>query len=458
MVNTETLRAIIAYVCLALDMLLTVYAIYRFTKPFIQEVQCAVYAGLAYFFMALFLGLIPPKIGSFTVHCMGVGTVLAVMCAFDQRNYRQKVFLGLLFLSMQQQASALADILHDQIYSMVEHIAFFQKSTNKTLWTGLYVLMCIFYLLVKFSILLIGTWLITKEYAWKNTELAGKELFMLSVFPLVGVVGHFVMRYYRIFYIIKEGTLSVKMDAVSLFFYAVLLAGMVVTIVLYQSIKAEQEDRLQDRLLAGRVEDMKRHIARVEEIYGGIRGLKHDMANHISTLEKLYADKEEKEADAYAARLKTSLADAAGAFRSGNPVTDVILTEQKEEAEKKGISFRCDFHYPVGSRIEAFDMSVILSNALRNAIEYAEPQDGKETYVYLRSYRKANACMIEVRNSFLGSVRIEADTGLIHTSKKEGLHGCGLANIRRTAEKYYGDIDIIQEDGAFCLIIMLMME
>lgn len=449
---------VMPYVCFILDILLTIYSVIWFLKPFIKRYRDAVYIGLVYFFAVLLFGLIPPKIGKTAMYCLGAAAVLIAMCIFDRRNYRQKVFLILLFLSIVQLASALADILYDYTYSMAQKISVISQNNNKVLWTTLYILMCIFYLLVKFSILLIGIQFITKEYICKNTELMTKELFMLSVFPLIGIGGYFVMQYYRIFYIIKEGTLSAKIDLVSLFFYAMLLIGMAVSLILYQSIKAEQEERLQDRLLAGQIKDMKHHIAHVEELYGGIKGLKHDMANHIATLEKLYAGKGTKEADAYAARLKASLADAAGSIRSGNPVTDVVLSEQKNEAEKKGICFYCDFHYPVGSCIEAFDISIILNNALSNAIEYADAQNGKKKYISLRSYRKNNACMIEVQNSFSGQVKIEADTGLIQTSKEQGLHGYGLVNIRRTAEKYYGDIDITQKDGTFCLTVMLMME
>ena len=88
-------------------------------------------------------------------------------------------------------------------------------------------------------------------------------------------------------------------------------------------------------------------------------------------------------------------------------------------------------------------------------VEYAS---GEAAYISVRSYRKNNACMIEVRNSFTGQVKIEADTGLICSAKRQGLHGCGLANIRRTAVKYHGDIDITLKDGEFCLAVMLMME
>lgn len=227
---------------------------------------------------------------------------------------------------------------------------------------------------------------------------------------------------------------------------------MLVSLILYQGIRAEQEDRL----LAGQVEDMRRHITRVEEIYEDIRGLRHDMANHIATLERLYAGENAGEAKAYAARLRNSLSEVAGTIQSGNPVTDVVLAEYKTAAERRGIRFCCDFHYPGGSGIEAFDLSVILNNALCNAVEYTDAK--ALAYISICSYRRNNACMIEVKNSFSGSVRVEAETGLIRTSKEEGIHGYGLANIRRTAEKYHGDIDITQGEGEFCLTILLMME
>lgn len=67
--------------------------------------------------------------------------------------------------------------------------------------------------------------------------------------------------------------------------------------------------------------------------------------------------------------------------------------------------------------------------------------------------------MIEVRNSFAGSLQWDADSGLPLTSKeKKDNHGFGLSNIRRVARKYAGDIDIVLEDGEFCLCIMLMAE
>ena len=96
------------------------------------------------------------------------------------------------------------------------------------------------------------------------------------------------------------------------------------------------------------------------------------MANHIMTLENLYAGNRQEEAKAYVEDLKEAFSEVQLEIKSGNPVTDVILQERKKEAVKKGIGFECSFHYPEGSGINAFDTSIILNNALQNAVEMQE--------------------------------------------------------------------------------------
>ena len=180
------------------------------------------------------------------------------------------------------------------------------------------------------------------------------------------------------------------------------------------------------------------------------------MTNHILTLERLYEGNKAEEAKAYSTELTTELANMTGGIESGNPVTDVILQEFKKEAEESGISFHSEFHYPVDSNINAFDISVILNNALQNAIENTDK--GKAEHISIVSFRRNNAYIIEVCNSFTGSLQWDVESGLPSTSKEkaEG-HGYGLPNIRRVAGKYAGDIDIALRDGEFCVCVMLMI-
>ena len=67
--------------------------------------------------------------------------------------------------------------------------------------------------------------------------------------------------------------------------------------------------------------------------------------------------------------------------------------------------------------------------------------------------------MLEVTNCISKRVEIDLETGLPETTKKDANnHGFGLANIRKVALKYYGDIDINQQENEFRLTVMLMAE
>ena len=219
---------------------------------------------------------------------------------------------------------------------------------------------------------------------------------------------------------------------------------------------------MQNELLDAQIDSVRRHIEQVENMYRDIRSVRHDMANHLFTLEKLYEENEIEEARAYSTQLKEMLTEMAGEIKSGNPVTDVILQEVKEEAEKRGISFRSEFYYPADSKVNAFDISVILHNALQNALENVE--SGENTHISIRSYQKKNAYIIEISNSYSGTLQWNAQSGLPLTVKEKTdgqgygqSHGYGLSNIRRIARKYCGDIDITQADGEFRLNVMLML-
>ena len=210
-------------------------------------------------------------------------------------------------------------------------------------------------------------------------------------------------------------------------------------------------------LLAEQIENTKQHISEVEKLYGDIRALKHDVGNHITVLENLYLKKETTEIEKYLAELKSAWSESVAEIKTGNPVTDVILTQKQKEAEEKGIDFRCKFMYPTDTGINAFDVSVILNNAITNAFEGVS--GCKNPYVSISAHRKKNAYMLELTNCIRKRVEIDDETGLPESTKKDkGSHGFGLANIRKVAQKYYGDIDISQDENSFTLTVMLMVE
>lgn len=433
------------------------YCLYRLVKPFLQSDVVALAAGGVYFLTMFGLYVAPLYNDVFTAYALGSLAAFLVMCGMERRNYSQKAFLTITYFPLRWFTATIAELLYDKLYLLVENTVWYKGNPPMIMQFVVYVGVCVFYLVMVFVITAGAVCCITKSYVCKYEQMSKRELFMLVIPPFLGVVGYKIIRYYRVFYMRENGKPTDAYDMLLLFYCGMEVVVVVILIMLYQNIKAAQEEKLANQMLSTQMENIKRHIEQVENLYQDIRSIKHDMTNHVLTLERLYAGNETKEAESYVQELKAAFIETIGEIKSGNPVTDVVLREWKTEAEKKNIQFQCDFHYPIDSNINAFDVSVILNNALQNAVDNTGGSGGLNISIF--SYSKNNAYMIEISNSFVGNLRLDTESGLPVTSKgKTDSHGYGLNNIRKIAEKYFGDIDISVKNEEFILSIMLMME
>jgi len=461
----------IYYILPILEAFIRGYCFYRLVRPFmvfeampesrnrkvsaIKNRKGVFCVGVVYFFIMYLLYIIPLQMGAYTAYAIGSLMMFFIICRMDRKNYRQKVFLVVTFFSLSWLSAAIAEILYDNLYAFLENMVYMKNHEESLL--SLYIGVCVFYLAMEFVFTAVGIRQVLRVYKNKNVEMENKELIMLIIPSLTGVIAYVTIQNYRVLYIVENGKNKEEHDFFMVLFYAISVVAIVVVIVLYQDIKAKQEENRQAELLAVQISSISQHIEQVESLYQDIRSIKHDMANHILTLERLYEGNHTQEAKAYGKELKTELVQMTGGMKSGNPVTDVILQEFKKKAEEREIAFRSEFYYPVDSNINVFDISVILNNAIQNAIENIGKE--KERQISIVSCRRNNAYVIEIRNSFTGNLQWDAKSRLPVTSKeKADGHGYGLSNIRRVAGRYFGDIDIKVKDGEFCLWIMLMME
>lgn len=462
----ESCWNVVSYAHITAQMMVMGYVLYRFAKPFMQESngekpfparvhKGAVCTGIAYFVTMLVLYFVPLEINNFMAYGIGTAAAFLVMYRTDRRNFRQKIWIAVTFFALRWLSVYMVGIITEELYRKIIGAAY--MAGHPSVQLAAYIVMEILDVAAKAAVAGFGAGQIVKAYIYKNENMSLKEMFMLIVPSITGMTGYGIMQYYQSYLEISVGeAISGAYHILAFLHFGISIVTIVVMTVLFQNIKARQEEKLQNELLAAQIDSTEKHIAQVESLYQNIRSIKHDMTNHILTLEGLYAGEQREEAKAYGAELKKLLSEMTGEIKSGNPVTDVILQEQKKEAEKRNIRFRTDFYYPKGSRINAFDISVILNNALQNAMENT---NGDEPYISVHSYHRDNAYMIEICNSFTGDLQWDTENELpVTTKRKADGHGYGLANIRRVAEKYSGDIAIDVKNGEFCISIMLMMD
>ena len=438
--------------------LLMITGIYfgKFVCPYIKKKKGAVAVSIVYITIMLVLYMIPPQIDNFSAYLIGVIAAFLAMYVEDRRNIYQKIFLAITFFSIRWLTVAMAGRLDD----LVTKALVFRNMSAEKVWLqyGLYVGTRVLDIVLCIAFIAVAIGLINKAYIYKKDEMSVKEMVMLIIPSLVGVTGYGILQYYLMIYERDTGKNLIDTygfyGALSFLHYLISIVAILVVIVMFQNWKEMQEEQRGQELVLNQISDMKKHIGEVEKLYRDIRSMRHDMGNHIQTLEHLVAHNNMDDATEYLEHLKNEWDEVSPEIKTGSPVIDVILMEKLREAKERQIRFLSDFHYPHNTKLNAFDLSVIMNNALNNCMENVS---GDDPYISISSFRKNSIFMITIKNSFGGQLNF-GDSDLPETTKSGREHGMGLNNIRRVARMYMGDISLEQGNEEVILSIMIQVE
>lgn len=452
--NIETYWAIVSHSTVIINYILEGWIVYQFVKPFMKNKPHIV--GICYFAVMLLFFFVPQQITY--PNLQGALMAWIVMCLLEKRNIKQKAFLATTMYLFRWVVYGVTLVFRNIMFDVfinTEYLLYYPIRQ-----VIVYAIVEIIYYGIAIVVMYLVIKLIHKVYVNKKEDITGRELLLLFATLLSVMVGYFTFNFLSNVYIedmqVYIWDVHPEYTFLRVIYQVVSLAAIFIALAVYQKLKEKQREEKENMLLAEQITNTKQHIREVEKLYGDIRSLKHDMGNHISVLEHLFIKNETDEFEKYLSELKTAYCVSVEGIKTGNPVTDVILTQKQKEAEEKGVQFDCKFVYPLNTNINAFDISVILNNALENAFEGVDGCDNP--YVLISAYRKKNAYIIEITNCTKKQVEIDKETGLPETTKREkDSHGFGLSNIRKVAQKYYGDIDMNQKENSFTLIVMLMV-
>lgn len=446
-------------------------------RPFMADRKKAVYAGAVYGAGMLVMNAPFFLINAMMAYGIVTGIAFVVMYRLDREYAAQKLFLVIAFFCMRWQAWRIVYCISNEVYLLIA----------KTLWISdsmpgfrSYVIQQIGDLVLGCGFMYGAVRCLLWAYKTRREDMSIKEFILLVMPSVSGVFAYGIIRYYNYIYERDSGKnpfdLYGSYDLIILFYTLTCFVTIFVTTYVYRQWKNERQEDKRREVFSRQVEDLESHIKEVERIYQDMRSMRHDMGNHLMTLQELYRLGEYDEAGKYAGALKLELQDGRSDIVSGNPVTDVILSARKKEMEEKGIRFACDFHYPGAGTVNALDVSIVLHNALSNAVEAIERErnakkSGKQAaeedtgkmqpaWVSVRSHCMKNMFIIEVINQYAGEIKVDESDGLPHTNKTGEGHGFGLANIRHVAGKYYGDIEIGKEvyEGQMCFVLRVMLQ
>ena len=182
----------------------------------------------------------------------------------------------------------------------------------------------------------------------------------------------------------------------------------------------------------------KVYITEAQLRYEQTKSFRHDIKNHLSVLDGLLKSGKIDEGQAYLKKLETVSESLSFPYQTGNPIVDILLGEKLRLA--KEIETEVSLILPKPCGIDDFDLCVIFSNALDNAITACRSSSGSKA-IRIGGKKQGDFYMLTFEN----------------TCSEEPLPpaGTGLSNIKAAAEKYHGAVTIEKKGQQFSLSVLL---
>lgn len=185
-----------------------------------------------------------------------------------------------------------------------------------------------------------------------------------------------------------------------------------------------------------------------------IRKFRHDYKNNLFSLETFIENEKYDDAKKYIEELNGSLEKTKNKYATGNFLADAIISDKADNAAEFKIEIDFSGTIPVEG-IGNSDLCTILANSLDNAIRACESV--APCKIVIDSKENSKGVIIKIKNPVKKKVEIRDNKIKTTKSDKEN-HGIGIENIKKTAEKYGGYVELSCDDSFFEIEIGLYFE
>lgn len=237
-----------------------------------------------------------------------------------------------------------------------------------------------------------------------------------------------------------------------LFFLFLIITGIIVSsfgFVLYTIVSANKSHIQIEHLNRELLETEFKHYDEIRKIHEEAKKIRHDINSHIICLKALIHNNNITDALAYLDKIGGQLQKTETPFTIGNEVADAIILEKMKNITNLQIELKIQGGFPKDSTIPNYDMCIIFSNALQNAIEACENIKPERRLITINIGTFNRYTTIVFENPILHPSNLKTSKNDFHN------HGIGLLNIRRSVESLGGNMNITQIDHKFTLQLII---
>lgn len=236
----------------------------------------------------------------------------------------------------------------------------------------------------------------------------------------------------------------------------VILGIIFVVLILWQSNIEKQALRykMENEYYQLCLKRQESHIREIVENDQKIRRFRHDVNAHLTALEQCVQSNDLPQLKSYVERMRAETRKLEVQKFTGIGVVDAIISEWYQKAKAASIRWEWDGGLLGQTETEVFDLCVIFSNLLSNAVEAAEQvEEGKDKRITVSCGMFREKICIRVSNTCRNNPEAKKRHGTTKSDYQN--HGFGLMNIRNTVAKANGEFRIEEEQGIFNAEVIL---
>lgn len=188
------------------------------------------------------------------------------------------------------------------------------------------------------------------------------------------------------------------------------------------------------------------------------RKYRHDMVNHLVYIQEILNKNKVDDAQKYLSHILGGFKKIQNSYyATGNEMVDTIMNHffgMLPDDVEITIKGRC----PVEINMKDTDVCTVFSNVFQNAVEEIIENEIKDAKVMIEVQKGKQYAGYKVKNSLITKIDEKSiDRNGLPKSHKDDKknHGIGMLNVRKAVERYNGKFEWYQEQGYFCVKIVL---
>ena len=231
------------------------------------------------------------------------------------------------------------------------------------------------------------------------------------------------------------------------------VAFILINIIVYfliTQIQKLQKTKYELQLLQEKMKFEENRYKDISVIWENIRKVQHDIKQHLTVISCQLENSEIAQCKQYVGQLIPSINYTCKLVKTENDVLDYLINAKLGSLASTKVTIKgliTDF-----SDIQDSDLACLFGNIFDNAIEATAPLDDRriELIFNLQNTNRVIIC----KNTIAESV-LKHNKHLASSKPSRSGHGLGHKIIEKIVRKYEGIVDFFEEDGMFCVEIVL---